>query len=68
MVAKKVIAEKKQREHSEEQVLELIKGMVNTIKNDLQVEKARRQQSEEQLLFLLEDTCTKLSSASQQEM
>lgn len=66
LVAKRVLVEKKQREHSEEQVLELIKGMVQTIKNDLQVEKARRAQSEEQLLYLLEDTCTKLSSAAQE--
>ena len=49
-------------------MLELIKEMVQTIKNDLEVEKARRAQSEEQLLFLLEDTCTKLSSSSIQEI
>ena len=36
-------------------MLELIKGMVDTIKNDLELEKSRRAQSEEQLLLLLED-------------
>lgn len=45
-------------------MLELIKGMVDTIKNDLLVEKSRREQSEEQLLLLLEDTCTKLNNAA----
>jgi hypothetical protein len=42
--------------------------MVDSIKNDLQVEKQRRAQSEEQLLLLLEDTCQKLSSISLQEL
>jgi len=45
-------------------VLELIKGMVDTIKGDLHEEKQRRVVTEEQLLFLLEDTCTKLSNIS----
>ena len=49
-------------------MLELIKGMVDTIKGDLTVEKQRRAQSEEQLLLLLEDTCTKLSSVTLQEI
>ncbi len=49
-------------------MLELIKGMVDTIKNDLELEKSRRAQSEEQLLLLLEDTCTKLSTVSLQEI
>lgn len=64
LVCKRVQEERRLRESSEEQVLELIKGMVDTIKSDLQVEKSRRAQSEEQLLLLLEDTCTKLSTLS----
>ena len=63
-IAKTVSAERKAREASEEQVLELIKNMVDTIKQDLSIEKQTREQSEEQLLSLLEDTCAKLNSQS----
>jgi len=38
-IAKTVSAEHKAREASEEQVLELIKNMVDTIKQDLTIEK-----------------------------
>jgi len=63
-VTKRIHTEKRAREASEEQVLDLIKGMVDTIRNDLAVEKQAREQSEEQLLLLLEDTCTKLNNAA----
>ena len=38
-IAKSVAAERRSREASEEQVLELIKNMVDTIKQDLMMEK-----------------------------
>ena len=42
-------------------MLELIKGMVDTIKGDLHIEKQAREASEEQLLSLIEETCIKLN-------
>ena len=38
--------------------------MVNKIKGELEGEKKERESSEETLLSLLEETCTKLNSAS----
>ena len=66
-ITKNVTAERRAREESEEQVLDLIKGMVETIRSDLNTEKQTREQSEEQLLQLLEDTCSKLNQASKLE-
>lgn len=63
-MARRISAEKKAREASEEQVLELMKGMVETIRADLEIEKQTREQSEETLLTLLEDTCSKLNNAN----
>ena len=42
-ISKTVAAERKAREASEEQVLELIKNMVDTIKQDLQIERQTRE-------------------------
>ena len=57
-------AEKKQREDTEEAILELLRDMVNKIKGELEGEKKERESSEEMLLSLLEETCTKLNTAS----
>jgi len=38
--------------------------MVNRIKGELETEKKERESSEETLLSLLEETCTKLNTAS----
>ena len=44
-ISKTVNQERKAREASEEQVLELIKKMVDTIRQDLQIERQTREQS-----------------------
>ena len=46
-ITKGVNAERRAREESEEQVLDLIKGMIETIKHDCEIEKHTREQSEE---------------------
>ena len=56
--------EKKQREETEEQILEMLRDMVNKIKGELETEKRDRESSEETLLSLLEETCTKLNTAT----
>lgn len=59
-----ISSEKKAREETEESILELLRDMVNRIKNELESEKRERESSEETLLSLLEETCTKLNTAS----
>ena len=44
--------------------MELLRDMVNRIKGELESEKKERESSEETLLSLLEETCTKLNTAS----
>jgi len=63
-IAEKINNEKRAREGSEEQILELLKGMIDTIRQDMELEKQTREESEETLLTLLEDTCTKLNNAN----
>jgi hypothetical protein len=55
--------ERKQREETEESILELLRDMVSRIKAEIDTEKKERESSEESLLQLLEDTCTKLGQA-----
>lgn len=64
LINEKINTEKRAREASEEQVLELLKGMIDTIRQDMELEKQTREESEETLLTLLEDTCTKLNNAN----
>ena len=56
--------EKKQREEAEEAMLEMLKDIVQRMKQDIDTEKREREGTEEMLLNLLEDTCTKLNSAA----
>jgi len=63
-VVELIQAEKKGREETEESILELLRDMVNRIKNELENEKKERESSEETLLSLLEETCTKLNTAT----
>ena len=58
-----VVIEKKQREEAEEAMLEMLKDIVQRMKQDIESEKKEREGTEEMLLNLLEDTCTKLNSA-----
>ncbi len=59
--------ERKQREETEESILELLRDMVGRIKVEIDTEKKERESSEESLLQLLEDTCSKLGQASQHQ-
>lgn len=60
-----VAEEKKTSEESEEALLEMLKEMVNKMKNEIGQEKKDREASEDTLLTLLEETCTKLNLTSQ---
>jgi hypothetical protein len=53
-------SEKKNREETQEGILEMIKIMNDRMKNDLGQERKEREQNEEVLIELLESTCNKL--------
>ena len=56
-----VVLERRQREETEESILELLRDMVSRIKAEIENERCEREISEEQLLGLLEDTCSRLT-------
>ena len=47
-------------------MLEILRDMINRIKIEIETERKDREENEETLLSLLEDTCSKLNSASVQ--
>ena len=60
-----VQSEKKNREETEEAILEMLRIMITKTKTDIENERKDRENTEEILLSLLEETCNKLSSATQ---
>ena len=55
--------EKKNREETQEGILEMIKIMNDRMKNDLNNEKKEREQNEEVLIDVLENTCSRLQAS-----
>ena len=49
------------RENTQEEIVDLLKEMVNKVRMDLEVEKNERSKNEDVLLSLLENTCSKLN-------
>ena len=45
-------------------MLEMLKEVINRVKDRLAVEKQEREKTEETLVNLLEDTCAKINAAS----
>ena len=60
-VSKLVEGEQKVRENTQEEIVDLLKEMVNKVKTDLDTEKNERSKNEDVLLSLLENTCSKLN-------
>jgi hypothetical protein len=56
--------EKKNREETQEGILEMIKIMNERMKNDLSLERKEREQNEEILIELLENTCNRLQQST----
>ena len=54
---------KKNREETQEGILEMIKIMNDRMKNDLNNEKKEREQNEEILIDVLENTCSRLQAS-----
>ena len=54
---------KKNREETQEGILEMIKIMNDRMKNDLNNEKKEREQNEEVLIDVLENTCNRLQAS-----
>ena len=65
-VSKLVEGEQKVRENTQEEIIDLLKEMVNKVKTDLDTEKNERSKNEDVLLSLLENTCSKLNKQSTQ--
>ena len=65
-VSKLVEGEQKVRENTQEEIVDLLKEMVNKVKTDLDTEKNERGKNEDVLLSLLENTCSKLNKQSTQ--
>lgn len=59
-----VESERRQREETEEAILEMLKEMVGKIKSEIDQERQQRQENHDTLLNLLEDTCNKFNSSS----
>jgi hypothetical protein len=60
-----VQGEKKNREETEEAILEMLRIMITKTKTEIESERKDRENTEETLLSLLEETCNKLSNATQ---
>ena len=58
-----LIMKKKNREETQEGILEMIKIMNDRMKNDLNNEKKEREQNEEVLIDVLENTCNRLQAS-----
>ena len=59
-----IFTEKKNREETQEGILEMIKIMNERMKNDLSLERREREQNEEILIELLENTCNRLQQST----
>ena len=59
-ISNQIQQEKKNREETQEGILEMIKIMNDRLRNDLNLEKKEREQNEEVLIELLESTCNRL--------
>jgi hypothetical protein len=59
-----VSSEKNARKETEEAFLDMIKSIINKVKNEMENEKKMREKTEENLLTLLEETCNKLDSTT----
>lgn len=59
-----ISTEKKNREETQEGILEMIKIMNERMKNDLALERKEREQNEEILIELLENTCNRLQQST----
>ena len=57
-------SEKKNREETQEGILEMIKIMNDRMKNDLANERKEREQNEEVLIDVLENTCNRLQQTT----
>jgi hypothetical protein len=57
-------SEKKNREETQEGILEMIKIMNDRMKNDLLSERKERETNEEVLIELLENTCNRLQQST----
>ena len=57
---------KKNREETQEGILEMIKIMNDRMKNDLSNERKEREQNEEVLIDVLENTCNRLQQTTSQ--
>ena len=61
-----VDAETKVRDNTQEEIVEMLKEMVNKVRTDLETEKKERGKNEDVLLSLLENTCSKLNKHGSQ--
>jgi hypothetical protein len=59
-----IMNEKKGREETEEALLEMLKAMINAMKNQLESERKERQSTQEYLIGLLDDMCNKIVKAN----
>ena len=57
-----IINDKKNREQTEEAILEMLRVLVTKSKADIEAEREEREKTEETLIALLEDTCSKLTN------
>ena len=60
-----ITTDKKNREQTEEAILEMLRVLVTKSKADIEAEREERERTEETLISLLEDTCSKLTQQEQ---
>ena len=60
-----ITEDKKNRETTEEAILEMLRVLVTKSKADIEAEREEREKTEETLIALLEDTCSKLAQQEQ---
>ena len=63
-LGKEVQAEKTSREETEQAIFDMLRDVVERVKREIEIERRERQSAEESLLTLLEETCVKLSNAT----
>ena len=65
-LSKTISTQKLAREENEQAIFDMLKDVVERVKKEIEQEKNDRLETEESLLSLLEETCTKLNSATLQ--
>lgn len=65
-LGKTISSQKVAREENEQAIFDMLKDVVERVKKEIEQEKNDRLETEESLLSLLEETCTKLNSATAQ--